>query len=131
MRTLGDLVAYLIEVKLHGLGVGEGQRERRACSPRWADRAEEVGALVALIGGLARSRAAARPLPDNPVLLPDAGFVLKPDLDRLCFGQAGEMGAQRAREVLLKASTIRPSCAGWRGRALIWEKPSSFRSVET
>ncbi len=101
MRASCDMAADLVEVKLHGLGVGEGQRERGARSPCRANGAEQVGALVALVGGLAGPRAAARPLPDNPVLLADAGFVLKPDLDRPFLRQAGEMRAQRAREVFL------------------------------
>ena len=44
---------------------------------------------------------------------------------------AVEMSLQRAREVFLNASTIRSSCAGWRGLALMWEKPIFFRSVPT
>ena len=70
--TTGDLV----EVELHGLGVGVGQRQRRAGAARRADRAEQVGALVALVGRLARPRPAPRPLPHEPVLLADAGLVL-------------------------------------------------------
>ena len=46
-------------------------------------------------------------------------------------GRAFEMSLQRAREVFLNASTIRSSCAGWRGLALMWEKPIFFRSVPT
>jgi hypothetical protein len=37
------------------------------------------------------------------------------------------MGVQRGREVFLNAATVCPSWAGWRGRALIWLKPSCFR----
>jgi hypothetical protein len=76
-------------VELHGLGIGVGQRQRRACAARWTDRAEEVGALIALVGRLARPRPASRPLSDDPVLLADAGLVLEPDLDRLALGDAG------------------------------------------
>jgi hypothetical protein len=71
------------------------------------------------------------PLPNLAVLLADAGLILKPDLDRRRLRQAVEMRLQRAREVFLKASTIRSSCAGWRGRALMWEKPSFFKSLPT
>jgi len=70
-------------------------------------------------------------LAHDTVLLADAGFVLEPDLDRLAFGEVGQMGAQRALKVFLYASTISPSWAGWIGRALTWEKPICFRSVPT
>jgi len=38
------------------------------------------------------------------------------------------MSLQRAREVFLNPSTIRSSCAGCRGLALICEKPSFFKA---
>ena len=87
----------------------------------------QVGAFVALIGGLAWARAAPRPLPHEAVLLADAGFVLEPDLDRLAFRQAGAVSVQRRGEVFLKAATVSSSLAGWRGRALTCEKPSCLR----
>jgi hypothetical protein len=88
-------------MKLHGLGIGEGQRQPCSDAPRRADGAEQVGALVALVGRLTRPCSTPGPLPDNAVLLADAGLVLEPDLDGLALGQVGEMGAQRAREVCL------------------------------
>ena len=118
-------------MQLHHVGVGIGQGEGRSDAPRWADRAEQIGVVVALIGGLSWSRSAPGPLADEAVLLADAGLVLKPDFDRRRLRQAFEMGLQRARKVFLKASTIRSSCAGWRGRALMWEKPSFLRSFPT
>jgi hypothetical protein len=48
-------------------------------------------------------------LPNLAVLLADAGLVFKPDFDRRRLGQAVEMSLQRAREVFLKASTVRSS----------------------
>jgi hypothetical protein len=48
-------------------------------------------------------------LPHEAVLLADAGFVLKPDLDRLALGDAGEVSAQRRREVFLNAAMVAPS----------------------
>ena len=112
VRALGDVARDLVEVELHRFGVGEGQRERRALAARRADRAEEIGVLVALIGGLARPRSAPRPLPDEAVLLADAGLVLEPDFDRRSRRQIGQMRLQRRGEVFLNASTISPSCAG-------------------
>ena len=131
MRVLGDVAADLVEMKLHGFGVGMRKRERRPGATGRADGAEQIGAGVALIGRLAGSCATSCPLADDAVLLADPGFVLPPDLDRLSFRQVGQMRLQRAREVFLYASTISASCAGWRGRALMCEKPSFFRSVET
>jgi hypothetical protein len=118
-------------VQLHHVGVGIGQGERRADAAGGADGAEQIGVVVALVGGLAWPRSAPGPLPNLAVLLADPGLVLKPDFDRRRFGQAFEMSLQRAREVFLNASTIRSSCAGWRGRALMWEKPSFLRSFPT
>ena len=107
-----DVARDFVEVKLHHLGVGVGQRQGGSDAPRRADRAEQIGVGVALIGGLSRSRSAPRPLADKAVLLADSGLILEPDFDRRRLGQAFEMSRQRARKVFLKASTIRSSCAG-------------------
>ena len=96
MGAFGDMARNFVEVELHGLGVGVGQRERRADAARRTDGAEQIGVVVTLIGGLARPRPALCPLPDLAVLLADAGLVLEPDLDRRRLRQAVEMGAQRA-----------------------------------
>ena len=53
-----DTARDLDEVELHRLAVGVGHGERRAGAARRADGAEQVGAFVALIGGLAWARAA-------------------------------------------------------------------------
>ena len=112
VSALGDVARDFVEVKLHHVGVGVGQREGGTDAPRWADRAEQIGVVIALIGGLARSRSALGPLPNLPVLLADPGLVRKPYLDRRRLRQAFEMSLQRAREIFLNASTIRSSCAG-------------------
>ena len=129
--ALGDVARDLVEVKLHHVGVGVGQRQSRSDTASRTDRAEQIGIVVALVGGLSGPRSTPRPLANETVLLADAGLVLEPDFDRGRLGEAFEMGLQRAREVFLKASTIRSSCAGCRGLALTWEKPSFFRSVPT
>ena len=125
----GDAAADLLEMELHGFGVGVRQGERRAFALGRADRAEEIGALVALVGRLARPRPASRPLPHQPVLLADASFILEPDLDRLRASDGAEMCAQGLGEVFLNASMVRASCPGWRGRELTWEKPSLLSSL--
>jgi hypothetical protein len=110
--ALGDIARDFVEVKLHHVGVGVGQREGRPDAPRGADRAEQIGVVVALVGGLPWPRPAPGPLPNLAVLLADPGFILEPDFDRRRLRQAVEMSLQRAREVFLKASTIRSSWAG-------------------
>jgi len=61
---------------LHRFGIGTGQRKRSADAARRADGAEQIGVVVALIGGLARPRSPLGPLPNQTVLLADARFVL-------------------------------------------------------
>jgi hypothetical protein len=109
MGALGDIARDFIEVKLHHVGVGVGKRQRRPDATGGADRAEQIGVVIALVGGLPGSRSAPGPLPNLAVLLADAGLVLKPDFDRRRLGQAVELSLQRAREVFLNASTIRSS----------------------
>ena len=92
----------LVEMTLHGIGVGEGKRECCGHAASRADGAEQVGALVAPVGGLDRSRTAARPLPDEAVLLTDpvrdlqSLTILEPDLDLLLARHASEMRCERA-----------------------------------
>ena len=131
MGAVGDVERDFVEMELHHVGVGIGQRQRRPDAAGGADGAEQIGVVIALVGGLPWPRSAPGPLPNLAVLLADAGLVFKPDFNRRRFGQAFEMSLQRAREVFLNASTIRSSCAGWRGLALICEKPSFFRSFRT
>ena len=75
MGALYDVAADLVEMKLHGLCVDVRQGKRGASAARRANGAKQVGALVALIGGLTRSRTAPCPLPHQAVLLADPGFV--------------------------------------------------------
>jgi hypothetical protein len=93
-------------VHLHRLGVGIGQRKRRADAARWADGAKERGVFIPLVGWLTRPRSAPCPLPNLAVLLADARFVLEPNLDRLAFWYVGEMRVQRGREVFLNAAMV-------------------------
>ena len=64
-------------MKLHHVGVGVGQGERGADAAGGADRAEQIGVVIALVGGLARPRSAPGPLPNLAVLLADPGLVLQ------------------------------------------------------
>jgi hypothetical protein len=107
--ALGDGARDFVEMELHHVGVGVGQREGRPDAAGRADRAEQIGVVLALVGGLPWPRPAPGPLPNLAVLLADAGLVLKPDFDRRRLRQSVEMSLQRVREVFLKASTIRSS----------------------
>ena len=89
MGALCHKAANLIEMKLHGFGVGIGQCERCAGTARRADCAEQEGILVALVGGSSGTGSASGPLPDLAVLLAYAGFVLEPDLYRRAGRQVG------------------------------------------
>jgi hypothetical protein len=110
--SLRDRAGDLVEVKLHRFGVGEREGQGRARAASRTDRAEQVGALVALISGLARSRSALRPLPYDTVLLADPRLILEPDLDGFFPRDVGQMGSQRGRKVFLNASIVRASCVG-------------------
>jgi hypothetical protein len=74
--ALSDIARDFVEVKLHHVGVGVGQREGGPDAAGGADGAEQIGVVIALVGRLARSRSALGPLPNLAVLLADAGLVL-------------------------------------------------------
>ena len=97
---------------MHHVSVRVGQRQSCSDAAGGTDRAEQIGAVVALIGGLPRPRSTLGPLPDKTVLLADPGFILEPDFHGRRLGQSLEMGLQRMREVFLNPSTIRSSCSG-------------------
>ena len=112
MGALRDRPGDLVEMGLHGVGIGEGHGERRADAACRADRPEQIGALVTLIGRLARPGSTPGPLPDQAVLLADAGLILEPEFNRPAPRHVGKMGLQRRREAFLKASIV---CWSWAG----------------
>ncbi len=77
----GDVAADLVKMYPHGRCVGEGQHEGGPLAPPGADGAEVVGVGVSLIGGQAWACSGLGPNSRAAVLLPQPGFVLKPDLD--------------------------------------------------
>jgi len=99
MGATCDMRRDLPEVFLHRFGLDEWHGEARCDAARRADRAKQIGAFVALVGGLGWPCSPLRPLPDKSVLLADPGLVLEPDLDALapCYGP--EMRRERAGEV--------------------------------
>ena len=112
MGAAPDTAGDLVEVELHRVRIGEGERQGGARAAGRTDGAEQIGALVALVGGLAGARPALGPLPHQAVLLADPGLVLEPDLDRLMPGQMGHMRPQGRGPVFLNASIVRSSCFG-------------------
>ena len=125
-----DVATDLVEMHLHGAGVGEGEHEGGTLAPARTDRPKQIGVGVALIGGQTRARSGLGPDPRAPVLLSQPGLVLEPDLDPLGLGQIGYVGRERAGEVFLNASITRWSCLGCRGRPLMCEKDSAASRSE-
>ena len=68
--ALSDIARDFVEVKLHHVGVGVGQRERGADASRRADGAEQIGVVIALVGRLAKSRSALGPRRTWPFFWP-------------------------------------------------------------
>ena len=90
------------EVGVHRGGVGEGHDEPRRHAARRADRAEDVGPLVAGVARRPRPGAALRPDPGERALLADPRLVLEPDLERLATGRLGQRRGYRLGEAFLK-----------------------------
>jgi hypothetical protein len=74
--ALGDMARDFVEVERHHGGVGIRQGEGRPDAAGGADRAEQIGVVIARVGGLPWPRSAPGPLPNLAVLLADAGLVL-------------------------------------------------------
>lgn len=130
MSLGGDVAADLFEMHLHGGGVSEGKHERGPLAEPGTDGPEEIGIVVALIGGQAGTRAGLGPNSRAAILLPQPGFVLKPNFDALALGQRGYVAFERAREVFLKASITRSSCLGCCGRAEMCENDRAASRLE-
>jgi hypothetical protein len=82
-------------VKLYHVGVGVGQHEGRPDAAGRADRAEQIGAVVALVGGLPWPRSAPGPLPNLAVLLADAALI--PSLSKRTSSNQISTGAVSGR----------------------------------
>ena len=103
MGLVSDVFADFVEVQLHRFGVGSWQHQSSSGSAFRTDGAEQVGVLIALIGRQARPRSLLRPDANAPILLPNAGFILKPHLNWRAIRQVGYMGCERVGEVFLNA----------------------------
>jgi hypothetical protein len=76
MGTSLDGSADLFQVQLHGMGAGIGKSQSGISAIGRTNGAEQAGVLVALIGWLTWPCSPLCPLPNNAVLLANAGFVL-------------------------------------------------------
>lgn len=101
MGSPADLKADLIEMELHGVGVGPWHHDGCASALCGADSPEQIGVLVALVGRLDRSCSLACPLTDQGVLLADASFILEPNLDRFAGGNFTQVSSEGGGEVFL------------------------------
>ena len=111
-----DRAADLGEMHRHNFRIGRGRDDGRRGGALRADGAEDIGPFVSLITRRARARSAFCPDAGQCALLPNAGFVLEPDFERLAFGALGELFRERRGEVFLKASCAASSLFGCCGR---------------
>ena len=70
MGARSDVARNFVEVKLHHVGVGVGQREGRPDAAGGTDCAEQIGVVIALVSGLSRPRSPPGPLPNLAVFWP-------------------------------------------------------------
>jgi len=91
--------ADLLEMRLHGVGIGKRHDQRGAGSASRADGAEDIDTLVALVPQLPRSASGSGPSPHQTVLLTQAQFILPPKLHRGIGRQMPYRRRQRAGKV--------------------------------
>ena len=100
----GHLGADLCQMEVHALGV-HGRRDHGGTDRAGrADRTEEISCVMAVIPHHDRARAFLGPDIAQRPLLPDAGFILEPYLDRHAGPGSQQQILQAGREVFLKAS---------------------------
>ena len=104
VRSFLHLAADFYEVRVHGMGVGEGHDQRCPHAARRADGTKDIGALITLITHSARSCALLAPDIGERPFLPYTGFVLNPDFEALSGSMSGEDFRDFGREVFLKAA---------------------------
>ena len=93
------------------MGIASRQHQARTLAFLGADGAEDVGRAGALIMGRGWPGAALGPPAGDLVLLPDAGFILEPELYVLALGLSGGDLCQLGGEVFLNAAMASRSWA--------------------
>jgi hypothetical protein len=79
VRTRRDVAADFRQMQVHGLRVDLGQDQADADATRGADRAEDIGPIIALIARRAWAAAALGPDVGQAALLADPGLILPPE----------------------------------------------------
>ena len=100
----GDVFADLVEMQLHGFGIGARQDEGGTFATLRADGTEQIGVVIALVGGQPRPSSLPRPDASLAVLLANSRFILEPYLDGCALWQVRYVGCEGIGEVFLKAS---------------------------
>ena len=84
VRTKRHLSADFAQVLVHRLGVDARHDNGGTDASGRADRAEQIGRVMTVVAHHQRARADRRPNVGMSALLPDPGFVLKPDFEVRC-----------------------------------------------
>jgi hypothetical protein len=95
---VSNLSADLLQMLVHGRGVGVGHDQSRVDSALRADRAEDIGGDMPVVADHQGPRAHRSPNVGVRALLPDPRFILEPycywaaslGADERRFGQTGE-----------------------------------------
>lgn len=112
MGTWCHVLADLGKVQVHRLDIHTRQHQGCADATVRADRAEQIGPLVACVARGRRARAARRPGVGQAALLADPGLILPPDLERPAARGLWNDGGHQSGEVFLCASWAASSCLG-------------------
>src|SRR3954468_15661453 len=108
MSAFGDCGGNGFEMLLHGLSVDLRHGEGCACTAGWANGAEQISAVITLVGRLAWPGSALGPLIDLTVLLSDPHLVLEPHFNGGSRRQMLQNIFGRLAEVFLNAAASSP-----------------------
>lgn len=111
-----DAAGDFRQVSVHGRGIDVGKDQPRRGPARRADRAEEIGPLVAGVARGTGSRAAFGPDAGEGALLANPRFILEPDFERSALRGLRDRNRYRRAEVFLKDSCATGSVLGCCGR---------------
>ena len=84
-----DVQGELRQVQVHGVGVADQQEQAGSLALLRADRTEDIGRLGTLVVRGRRPDFLLGPPPVDLVLLPNAGFILNPDIYRRTAREGG------------------------------------------
>jgi hypothetical protein len=99
-----DGAGDLVEMHLHGFGIGARHDDGGAGTPFRADGAEQIGRGSAQVLDRHRPAATPRPAPRVKVLLTEPHLILKPHFDRRACRQRAHDLRQALGELFLNAA---------------------------